>query len=1414
MLLMSRQLVRAQTPELVAQTGHASRIFSLAFSQDNRLLASGGEDKRIVLWDVVTGLEIRALIGHDNPVTYVGFPDNNTLLSSSSNNRGLTTFRVWDINTGRELISYGPVSELHQVNLSLGVIASLDRGLVGYNDAFKIWDIKTGKELLKVNAIEPPKSLPAPIQTIKDLAFKDDKSIATLFDDSTIIVWDLKSGQKLQTYTNTPCSNLSSFPDDETVLCMERGKQFSSDIKRLSFNLKTQKVMVVKEDNPDPKTALPQNWAAHTFSPDGKLKAGVQRPSGPGSNNSLETVIKNLKDMAEGKILAAEDKHDTIKIWDTATGRELKELRGHSNLVESAMFSADGKFLVSGYEQEAQNNYQTAFKLWDLTNARTLITLAGQPRPSTMSRDRRLLAIGSREKMVNILDAATGTEITTLGPLCTSAFSLAISPDNRFLATGDWCNEIRVWEIATKKIRWQAKVPSELINPILSLAFSSDGSKLVSKQNFNAVWGRGYADARKYITVKVWDALNGQELTSFKADTPYTVFTPDGQGMVVTSIDNRIRLTDLRNGREWKVGSQDEHIHTVAFSNDGKLMATGGEDNLIKLWDFATGSQVRSIDAHSQTGFVAFTHSARILASVNSDSAVHLWDVASGRELQKIKTGLGPIMFSPDDTVMVVMGQSGSVELFDVATGKIVRILSTRPLTTFLAGAFSADGKRFVSFHSDGTLRNWSLTDGSLIKSLKMFSADDNPTDLILSPDGKLAATAMTSDGIIVWDTDTGRELKKLATDGLSVDSLSFSADGRKLACICEGGSIDSSYSDKVAVWDVWTGKRLKMIKGFAYFVALSPDANILASPAESESIKLWDIRNSVELRGFDLGRGEQADSSSPIYSYALAISPDGKTIASGDSDLTIRLIDVETGVIRAKLRGHTDSITSLDFSPDGKTLSSSSRDGLISLWDVAGGKKIASMIAFDQSDFLIVTPDNYYTATKVVDRGVGFRLNKSVFPFEQFDLRLNRPDKVLERFGASSDEIVRAYRQAYQKRLKLMGLKEEMLGDDLHLPEVEIDSRDLPLATTEKNLKFKVKARDSSFLLNRLNVFINDVPVYGIKGIDLRERAVKNLESEISVELSGGNNKVQVSVLNEKGVESLRQTFNINYTVASPRPTLYVLAIGVSKYADSAYNLNYADKDASDLISFFQSQKERFSEVKVLPLLNAQATKKNILEARAFLMQSKVDDEVVLFMAGHATLDNNLDYYFGTPDIDFERPAENGLGYEEIEGLLDGIPARRKLLLMDTCHAGEVDKDETKVVQDAGPTAEQSVLTKKGIKTQSFPRASVAGRRVIGLGNSYELMQELFRELRRGSGATVISAASGVKYAYEADGNGVFTHAVLEGLKGKADRNGDHVIRVSELQDYVVKLVEELTEGNQKPTSRRENLEYDFSVY
>ncbi|MCF8298532.1 MAG: hypothetical protein K9J13_13375 [Saprospiraceae bacterium] len=478
--------------------------------------------------------------------------------------------------------------------------------------------------------------------------------------------------------------------------------------------------------------------------------------------------------------------------------------------------------------------------------------------------------------------------------------------------------------------------------------------------------------------------------------------------------------------------------------------------------------------------------------------------------------------------------------------------------------------------------------------------------------------------------------------------------------------------------------------------------------------------------------------------------------------------------------------------------------------------RKVSLIVSEDKVP-IFITPDNYYYSTKGARNILAFSKNNKRYSFEQFDLKYNRPDIVLSRLGYADTTLITAYYKAYLKRLNKMGFKEEDLGSDFHMPESKIKNFEyLPIITNEKEIELDLNFNDTKYNLDRINVWINNVPVYGVKGISVKNSDLTAINKKLVLNLSKGNNKIQVSCHNVKGVESYKETVEIQYEPKEKlkKPELYIIAISVSNYLDNRMNLQYAVKDGRDITNTYLSQKELYSKIHVDTLFDKDATKTNILKLKQKLLQSKIDDQVIVFVSGHGLLDENFDFYFATYDIDFDYPQYMGITYNSLESLLDSIPARKKLLLMDACHSGEVDKDDIIEVKNSDVVLADG--TKSGLKTYTY-RSSSNEKNKASLNNSFELMQELFTNLNRGSGAVVISAAAGSGYALESPewNNGVFTYSVINGIKNKAaDENKNKEITVGELQKYVAKEVQTITEGEQKPTARQENLEFDFRVW
>ena len=202
----------------------------------------------------------------------------------------------------------------------------------------------------------------------------------------------------------------------------------------------------------------------------------------------------------------------------------------------------------------------------------------------------------------------------------------------------------------------------------------------------------------------------------------------------------------------------------------------------------------------------------------------------------------------------------------------------------------------------------------------------------------------------------------------------------------------------------------------------------------------------------------------------------------------------------------------------------------------------------------------------------------------------------------------------------------------------------------------------------------------------------------------------------------------------------------------------------------------------------------------------------VIIFLAGHGLLDEEYEFYFATYDCDFDDPARYGLSYDELDSMLYLIPSRKVLLMIDACHSGEVDVDLM-----SKSTAVPSYTDVSVSVSSQFRGAKVRREPQVGLRNSIDYMKQLFVSMNYGTGAQVISAASGEGYALESDkwNNGLFTYAFLNALNdSEADLNKNRKLEVSELRSYVSEKVAELSNGKQLPTARAVNRSNDFTIH
>lgn len=585
------------------------------------------------------------------------------------------------------------------------------------------------------------------------------------------------------------------------------------------------------------------------------------------------------------------------------------------------------------------------------------------------------------------------------------------------------------------------------------------------------------------------------------------------------------------------------------------------------------------------------------------------------------------------------------------------------------------------------------------------------------------------------------------------------------------------------------------------YFHSMTYTLADFTSGDHKSKVELWD--NKTGNKVFEVV--EQG-----VVVSGIQVSRDGKYISfSTDQGNYIYIYEIATKKKLYELKGHTSYVELTYFSNDGKRLISSSIDGTRRVWNLEKGTPMVSLISTGPEDYAILTPQQYYYSTKGAQKLIHFVKGTEIFPFAQFDLKYNRPDIVLESLEASNQELILPFKLAYQKRLARLGFTEEMLSGEFHMPQIVLNNEDeIPFSTDKNKITLKLSAKDPLYNLDRIIIRVNEVPIYGNDGISLREKNIKSFEQDVEIELSTGQNVLSASVMNEKGVESLTSQVLVTYLPnQQQKPNLYLYTIGVSKYKQSGFDLTYAAKDATDVQALFGSNQTVFAKVFTKQLTDAQVTVDAISSLKKELLTTNVDDAVCIFYAGHGLLDIELNYFLASHDIDFTNPSQKGIPYAVFENLLNDIPARKKLVLIDACHSGEIDKEEVVLVEN----------NSENVENLQFRAVTSTTVKTVGLSSSFELMKELFTDIRKSSGAMIISSAGGMEYAMEGAqwNNGVFTYCVLTGLaERKADLNKDGLIMLSEMNEYVREEVFRLTNGRQQPTTRAEVLDSDWQLF
>src|SRR5258706_4246571 len=1107
----------------------------------------------------------------------------------------------------------------------------------------------------------------------------------------------------------------------------------------------------------------------------------------------------------DGRFLAAAGANNSVKVWEVLTGREVRTLSGGT---QNSFMSAFGvSFIAFSGDSRTLLTISDAIRVWDsasLQATRAIETASLNPSGFTggeggmaLSHDGNQLArVESGGTIIKILDLSSGstTRSIDLSHEQIDSLELSYTDDGRLVAAGIVEKKLKLWDLTTKQSERELGSTTKDYSPV---KFSRNGRVVALAEGY---------------TIKIWDVTTGRELPTLNVPNngvfvenggTYVGFSSDGKKIASGGFGTPTLLWETESGKQLlTLKGRSNMAYAVAFSDDGNQLAAGGRTR----WDLRTGRGLRLIKSPSDKLFsMPSPDGKRIAMFTPNNNAITILETTTGRLVQTLTRsaagcGVELVNFSPDGRLLAARYMEAQASQRSQANGgvpssqvKIWDVVSGRELQTISPGSspskvgFSADGKSLITVAGQGEVVMWNVASGSRVRNFAPPAAPNPLANMPSMPNlgslpnpGKRGSmpTMPTMPNIADMNALITNVLGTMTagTMGKTVTSIAFSPDGRVLAT---GGVESKSNFDMGTLMNPANQKNSKGKK------ANDPQDVLKDIKIESVGqVLLWDTASGQQV-GDIKGHGKGVTD--------VVFSRDGKLLASSGTDNTIKIWDIATKRELRTLTGHTANIESMDFSPDGRLLASASDEGSTFLWDTNTGEHLLTLISLDDGgEWMVVTPEGLFDGTPASWNQILWRYNQDTFnvaPIEWFFNEFYYPGLLADIFAGKrphvAQDVSKKDRRQPIVKLSVAGAINEVSSGTFPI-KIEI-----PDAAADRDHSQGSGARD-------VRLFRNGSLVKVWHGDALKGQPALTFEEEVT--LVAGANRLTAYAFNRDNVKSKDANLSLTGAVSLKRAgTAWVIAVGLNEYANTQYNLKYAVADAQSFAEELrrqQAQVARFDHIEVIPLLNENATKANILAALRRLAgtsatepptlkagpldrlkRAEPEDAVIIYYAGHGTAQGQR-FYLIPHDIGYsgDRGALNEDGLKtilthsisdlELEDAVEGLAAGSMLMVIDACNSGQALETEEK---RRGP------MNSKGLAQLAYEK-----------------------------GMYILTAAQSYQAALEAAqlGHGLLTYALVEeGLKTTVADNEpqDGILSAREWLDFATERVPQMQEEKMK---------------